>query len=123
MLDLVEIESTVRELENQETNFVNCEKLAILYTILDYHSKDKSQERPTIVNQVVQEYSDILPSYQAYCNIKRKYELHEITEEAVQIGIQNLCKEIKEFLITLYGNTNTQLERNVINNMLKSLDF
>ena len=116
MLDLNEIRDTINELEDSDNiSFNTCEKLAALYTILDHHLNDRSP--------VIQEYSEILPSYQLYCKIKRKFELNEINDEAVRVAIKSLCSEIKDFLMILYSNTSTDLERNELQKMLKSLTF
>ncbi len=116
MIDLNEIRDTINELEDSDNiSFNTCEKLAALYTILDHHRNE--------ANPVIQEYSEILPSYQLYCKIKRKFELHEINDEAVRVAIKSLCGEIKDFLNILYGNTSTELEREELQKMLKSLLF
>jgi len=115
MINLKEIRETIEELEDRDNSFQNCERLAALYTIIDHHVNNSSP--------VIQEYSDILPSYQLYCKIKTKYELKELNEEAVSVAMKTLCKEIKEFLQVLYSNTEMEQERMELRSMLKSLTF
>lgn len=115
MIKLDEIHDAIEEIEERGVTFQNCERLAALYTIVD-HQLNK-------VNPVIQEYSDILPSYQLYCRIKRKYELKEVTDEALRVAAKTLCDEIKDFLLVLYGNTNTDLERAELKKLLNSLKF
>lgn len=115
MINLREIQETIRELEDRDSSFQNCERLAALYTIIDHH-KDVS-------SPVIQEYSEILPSYQLYCKVKRKHELNELNDEAVKVAAKTLCGEIKDFLMVLYGNTSTEMEREELRKMLNSLDF
>lgn len=116
-MNITEINNTVVELENGETNFANCQKLASLYIIQDrYNSNIPS-------NNVENELSDILPQYQRYCTLKRKYQLNEVTENAVINSIYNVCQEITEFLQTLYGSTDMQEERDAIKRMVAGLKF
>lgn len=115
MINLKEIRETIEELEDRDNSFQNCERLAALYTIIDHHVNNNSP--------VIQEYSDILPSYQLYCKVKTKYELKELNEEAVSVAMKTLCKEIKEFLQVLYSNTEMEQERIELRSMLKSLTF
>lgn len=111
MVDLSEISTTIKELENQELTFDLCQKLANLYIIRD-HYKD---------NAVVKEYNDILPSYQKFCEVKRSYQMSEVSEDYVYKQLELLCSEISEFLKTLYHNTDTQHEHDIIENMLKNI--
>lgn len=111
MLDLEVIDQTIEELENSDTTFFNCQNLASLYIVRDKLGATKLDK----------ELRDIIPTYRSYCEIKKKYQLNELGEEAVINGINNVTKEIKEFIDTLYSNTDLQLERDVINNMIKNL--
>lgn len=57
------------------------------------------------------ELNDILPQYQKYIDIKRRYQLGELSEATVENSIKLLVQEIKEFLIILYRNTDMPVER------------
>ena len=69
MLDLEEIDKTIQELENGETNFGTCQKLSYLYIVREHFAKNDA---------VITEYNDILPNYSKYCEIKRKFKLNEL---------------------------------------------
>lgn len=125
-MNITEINNTVLELENGPTSFASCQKLASLYIIQDRYNKTNTDieevEQPK-PDKVKQELSDILPQYQRYREIKRKFQLNEVTENAVINSIDAVCKEITEFLRTLYGSTDMQEEREAIIKMVQSLVF
>lgn len=116
MLDIQEIEDTISDLENSDTTLENCRILADMYIIRDTYSRRNS-------NTVEKELNDILPQYRRYRDIKRKYQLQEVTESAVINSIYNVCKELKEFIQTLYSSTDTQAERDAIVSMIKQLNI
>ena len=72
-------------------------------------------------DRTTKELSDILPSYLQYINTKRKYQLREISDEAVYINMKALCREIKEFIQTLYSSTDTEKEREILVQTLKEI--
>ena len=127
MLDIKEIESTIKKLEDGETTFSNCEKLAMLYIVKDhYKGEDKEswqkQSRETDADDEVEtELSDILPQYKKYCEAKLKYKKHETTEQPVIFAMSNVCLEIKEFIKSLYASTDTEAERDQIREMVAIL--
>lgn len=105
MLDLELVENTIKELENSDTTYNNCEKLASLYIIKDYHSKD------TVQDEVTKELSDILPHYDIYCDKKREYQVNKVGEDVVLNALNIVCKEISEFMSVLYSSTDMPEER------------
>ena len=111
MLNITEINNTITELENGDTTFANCQKLASLYIVRDKFP----------VNAVEHELSDILPQYKNYCAVKRKYQLNELTVDAVINSVNGVCKEIQEFIEILYGSTDTPEERERIRQMIQNL--
>lgn len=117
-MNLEEINNTIEALENSSTTFGNCEKLASLYICREHLTKAPPPETNI---QVEQEYSDILPQYRQYCSVKRRYQLHEISDEPVISSMMRVCTEIKEFIQILYSNTDTENERIQIHNMLSEL--
>ena len=56
-----------------------------------------------------------------YKVVKRKYQLGEMTKEAVVSAIKNVCTEIHEFIHVLYVNTDMQEERTEITKLLREL--
>jgi hypothetical protein len=121
MLSLDEINNTIEQLENSSTTFDVCSKLASLIIVKQHLENVGETKVSTSGDVVVKEYDDILPQYRMYCEIKRKYQMHEMTEEAVHLAIKDVCKEINEFLHILYSNTDTQVERDCIKEMLMEL--
>ena len=117
MLNMEEINNTIEELENSSTTFDNCMKLASLYIVRDEHQKTVTDDG----KQVESELNDILPQYQIYCNIKRKYQLQELPDTTVQIAMKAVCKEIEEFMHTLYSSTDMPEERELIRNLIHNL--
>ena len=105
MLNLQEIEESIKDLENSSTTYDNCSKLASLYIV-----RDKMKQ-----NDVVEdELNDVLPSYKRYVEVKRKYQLKEVTADALYTAFNSLCNEIQEFLHTLYSCTDTEQERAIL---------
>ena len=70
MLDMNEIYNTIEDLENENLTFDICTKLASLYILREYNKP---------ADEVITEYNDILPSYRKFCDIKRGYQLSEIS--------------------------------------------
>ena len=111
-MNLDEINKSIQELENGPTTYATCEKLASLYTVR-YHAESG--------NTVEKEYSDILPEYQKYKEVKRKYQLGEVSLPVLNDSMNKVCSEISEFIHMLYNNTDTESERNQIHTMLTEL--
>lgn len=111
------IQETIEALERDETTFFNCQNLASLYIVREYLKAYPHGEEP----QVEKELSDILPQYQQYKDIKRKYQMSEIAKEQVIKSINNVCSEIKEFFDILYRSTDMQEEREAITKIISLL--
>ena len=114
MLNIEEVNNTIAELENGETTFDACIKLAALYTVKEHYDCE---------DEVVEEYNDILPQYRNYVETKRKYQLGEIAETALENQATLVCKEISEFIHSLYSSTDLPSERNIIKTMIDSLQI
>ena len=117
MLDLEMIDNTIKELENDDTNFVNCQKLASLYIVRQYYEPPKDLNSTA----VEQELNDILPKYRQYCEVKKRYQLNQATNQQVIDVLKDLCREIQEFYHTLYSGTDMPEERDELLNLVKSL--
>lgn len=117
MIDLNEIESTIALLESGETTFSNCEKLAMLYIC-----RDNIQTRLNPVPDTLdRELTDILPYYMKYRDIKKRYQLNQAIDNEVIQGIEDVCREVKEFIDTLYYCTDMNKERVCIRDMINDL--
>ena len=120
MLDMEEILNTIEDLENANTTFDNCLKLASLYIVRDnFERANKAANFNEL--EVVQELNDILPQYRHYCDTKRRYQLKEVTQQAVEYDLQEVCREIQEFIHTLYSSTDFPEERHIIEGTLQKL--
>ena len=123
MLDLNMVESTIQELEKADTTFSTCEKLAALYIVREHFEK----QFKTVVNEkesnVVNELSDILPSYSMYCDKKREYQMNKLGADVVLTSLKEVCREITEFIHTLYSSTDLPEERTIIVGTLANIQF
>ena len=109
-MDMLEIENTIEELENGPTTFDNAIKLSALYSVRDNLNSDTEKE-----------LEDILPQFRMYVAVKKGYQLKELTADDLKFAMRSMCRDIEEFIETLYNNTELQEERDTIHNMLQSL--
>ena len=116
-MDIADINRTIEELEQDSTTFENCEKLASLYIVKEYYLNTKKPGG----NSIEKELNDILPQYHKYIDIKRRYQLGELSEKVVEKHIKLVCKEISEFIHMLYTGTDMPIERVYIQSMLDNL--
>ena len=116
-MDINLIQETIWELEDSDTTFSNVQELAALYIVKDGMCRVKGTE------QTETEYRDILPKYRDYIVVKRRYQLTEAPKEAVICHIRYVCREIQEFLCTLYNSTDMPEEREQLEEMFKTLYF
>lgn len=117
-MDIQAIQDNIEELENDDTTVNNVKELALLYIVRDNFKK--SMEK-TGNDSVIEEYTDILPQYHKYLEIKRDYQIGNISERVVEIAIKKVCKEIYEFIHTMYISTDMPKERTYIKNMIENL--
>lgn len=116
-MNIEDVESTIVKLENEDTTFENCEKLASLYIVRDYYLKSLKQAG----NEAEHELNDILPQYKKYVELKRRYQMSEISEKPIENSIKAVCKEISEFIKIMYQCTDMPIEREYIKKMLNNL--
>ena len=125
MLDIHEVDKTIRELEDGPTSFANCSKLADLYIVRKYFetSKEMQEEYGHKYGnaKVKEELRDILPSYTEFCDLKKHYQMGEITEKPVLNSLDKMCSEIYEFMETLYNSTDMQEERDAIKELVSDM--
>lgn len=118
MLNIDEINETILGLENNApTTFDTCMKLSALYNVRDR----LSNAIQSVPDSLESELNDVLPQYKKYREIKRQYQMGKTTETDVTKAIQAVCKEILEFLLVLYRNTDTAFEREQILTMLNNV--
>lgn len=105
MLDIQEIENSIKELEKSSTTYDTCSKLASLYIVRDRLKSD---------DVVEDELNDILPSYRLYKEVKRKYQLRSATVDMLCDALRDVVSELNEFLHILYSCTDTEQERAIL---------
>jgi hypothetical protein len=113
-MKLQDIEEAIKDFESRNPTANNVQELANLYTVRNNLANSCS-------NQVEKELHDILPQYSKYCEIKQKYQLHQLTEEAVISSLNKVCVEFKEFINTLYSCTDFYKERKIILQSIEDL--
>lgn len=122
MLDLRLIDDTIDELEQDAMSFENCIRLASLYICRDYNKNRNMSlldvSNDVSFNNVDSELSDILPAYQKYIDAKRRYQQFEVVDKMLIYAMSDLCREITEFIATLYSNTETEAERALLIKMI-----
>ena len=114
-MNIADINEIIDELEQSEFSLSNVRNLSALYNVKTHLLGTSNYDSTT------KELSDVLPSYLQYIDTKKRFQLHEINEDLLHINMKELCKEIKEFVQALYSGTDTQQERDLINQMLKEM--
>ena len=114
-MDINQINETIEQLENGETTFDACNKLASLYIVRDNLIKcwQIAEENPVPY---------ILPCYPNYVENKRKYQLKEASEDCLHSGMNLLCLEISDFIHSLYSSCYTETEKTELKNVISSLN-
>ena len=114
-MDISMINDLIDELENGDTSLSNIRNLSALYNVKSHLLGSNRYDN------TAKELGDILPSYLQYIDTKRRYQLHEITDELLYINMKELCREIKEFIQALYSGTDTQQERDMLKQLIKEI--
>ena len=114
-MNITTINELIDELEQSDTSLSNIRNLSALYNVKTHLLGTKNYDSTT------KEFGDLLPSYLQYVDTKRKYQLHQISADTVYINMKELCREIKEFIQTLYGSTDTEQEREILKQMIKEI--
>lgn len=117
-MDLTAIQDNIEELENADTTVENVRELASLYIVRENY---KNANLTVIFNDTAKELDDILPQYRKYIEIKRQYQLGQLPDTAVKKSIRNVCREIYEFISTMYSCTDMKAERDCIDELIQKL--
>ena len=115
-MDIVAIDEAIESLEQEDTTVDNVKELSALYICREYLIKSSP------VNISERELSEIFPYYRKYLDIKRRYQLMQTTEGEVIKGIKDVCRELTEFVETMYSGTDMNKERLCIRQMLSALN-
>ena len=116
-MDLVAITDAINSLESSAATPQNVAELSSLYICRDNLESGLNRQ----INASEKELQDILPFYQKYRGIKRRYQLNQTTAGEVIRGMRDVCVEITEFIAALYSGTDMNKERICIRDMLKLL--
>lgn len=106
MITKNDIHASIRYYEQEQPTIENCKILASLYTCLDH-----------FVDNTEKELTEIIPAYKKYAEIKKKFQLHEISEEILLNSAKIVCRETIEFLELLYRCSDTEREREVFKSL------
>ena len=116
-MKLADVNEAINELQNSDFSLSNVRNLSALLNVRE-HLQNVTQSKP---DSLEAELSDILPQYKNYCDIKRQYQMHKLSDDEVVSAMRQVCKEVKEFLLILYQNTDTKIERTMIKNMVSDV--
>lgn len=117
-MNIYAINKAITELEKSETTYENVSELSALYIVQERLTKNST----IISNDATErELQDILPFYKKYIEIKRNYQLGKATDDLLLDCMTAVCKEISEFIESLYNNTELFKERLKIELMIKEL--
>ena len=115
-MDIVAINEAIQSLENDDTTVDNVSELSALYICRDHLYRTQSFDATET------ELRDIFPYYKKYREVKYRYQLNQTTEGEVIENMNAVCKELKEFVDTLYSGTDMNKERMCIRQLLKELN-
>lgn len=113
-MDIRLIDDAIEDLLESDTTRSNAEELAALIVVQDY-LQNRLQRR---FDATEAELNDVLPQYRQYKEVKRKYQRKEVTDDCVLVSLKLLCKEIQEFMYTLYHNTDMLKERILVDQLI-----
>lgn len=116
-MDINSIIEEIQTLESGPTTVNNVIELASLYIVKE---QLQNGNMPGI-NGLQTEIKDILPAYNKYCEVKRKYQLNEISDDAVIYQLELVLQEIEDLICTIYRGTNMRKERRKIKETLEKL--
>ena len=116
-MNVEDINTIIQELQDSEITPSNTRFLASLYIIKDKMEKPVTRHD----NTSNKELQDVLPAFNHYVDVKRKYQMQQISDDALVQSMKFVVQELREFIQTLYCNTSTRKERIQIESMLTEL--
>lgn len=116
-MDINLINEAIVDLESSETNSANVKELACLYILKDKLNKSNR----TAPDKSEKELMDIFPAYSRYKEIKTRYQLNEISEDALVPAMKLVAQELEEFILILYNNTYLRKERVCLEQMILNI--
>ena len=122
-MNIADIDRCIAALEQGETTFSNCQKLASLVTVRSYLTHTQNKSKMSDLEHAQKELADILPHYNKYCLIKADFQRSLIGKEPVLEALSSVCKELKEYLQALYSSTDMPEERELLEELIKNFSF
>ena len=116
MLNLAEIDNTIEELENGETTFAVCDKLADLYIVKD-KLIEKMENDPVPDSTVDEDILDIQALFIAYANDRTVENLDKMLEEMKNVisEIYHSCEDAGKDRVRMFiSNLETILTPTII---------
>ena len=117
IFQIKEVNDAINELLNGPLTLSNARNLSALIVVQSYLQNAIQSESDSLEREL----NDILPRYKEYYEIKRDYQLGKIPKDDIIISMRRVCKEVNEFLLSLYENTETVEERTMLKAMLKDV--
>lgn len=109
-MNIREISETIKELEDGETTFDNCIKLASLYTVMEKFKSDTEYK-----------LNELLPQYRMYTAVKHEVDIGKLSMDDLMFATKSICKSVEEFIKTLFDNTSYNEEKIIIRDMVSEL--
>lgn len=122
-MNIADINKCIAMLEQGETTYSNCQKLASLLTVKNYFTQSPKESKMSDLEHAQKELADILPHYNKYCHLKADFQRNLIGKEPVLESLGIVCKEIKEYLQALYSSTDMPEERILLEELIKNFSF
>lgn len=111
-MNIKTINDAIKDLESANTTVNNVQELSALYIVRKHLIQDRVEE----------ELNDILPAYKNYIDIKKRYQMHQTSQESIILSMESVCRELKDFVATLYSCTDCEAEREQIKDTISELE-
>lgn len=109
----------LHEMKAREPTSQNMRDVALLEIWLSMNSVPNQVEH---LAEAVTQDKPILPAFEKYVEVKRKYQTNDTTKDKVLETLSAVLREIKEFLKMLYRNTDMPEEREKINALINDIN-
>lgn len=109
-MDIRNISETIEELENSDTTYENCMKLASLYIVMDKFKSDTETK-----------LNDLTPQYRMYTAVKHEVDIGKLSMDDLMFAVKSICSSIEDFVNALFNNTSYNEEKLIIRDMISNL--
>lgn len=108
----------LREMRTREPTAQNMRDVALLEIWLAMNAEPEQVER---IIEPTPQSKPLLPSFEKYVDAKRKFQDKDTTKDKVLETLGAVSREVKNFILTLYNNTDFQEERDLLDRFFKSI--